>query len=184
LLCAVLVETYFGSELHDALLAQSETNVEAFRYSQSLIELAYSTKSVKEKTAANLYIAGPVRDQGFRRVIITAYAHRCAFCGIRMQTADGRTVVDAAHIKPWSISHNDDPRNGLALCRLCHWAFDAGLLGVSDKYSLLAAKQLSVAPNLPGHLSTLTGRDIFLPSDDELWPDKEMLKWHRSHTLG
>ncbi|MCB8986015.1 MAG: HNH endonuclease [Ardenticatenaceae bacterium] len=26
----------------------------------------------------------------------------------------------AAHIIPWSESHNDDPRNGLALCHLCH----------------------------------------------------------------
>ena len=45
-----------------------------------------------------------------------------------MRTIDGHTAVDAAHIIPWSISHNDDPRNGLALCKLCHWSFDEGLL--------------------------------------------------------
>ena len=72
-----------------------------------------------------------MRDQGFRRAVVTAYTHRCAFCGIRMRTIDGHTAVDAAHIIPWSLSHNDDPRNGLALCKLCHWSFDEGLLGVS-----------------------------------------------------
>lgn len=180
----LLIETYFAPELHSILLAQGETNVEAFRYSQALIEIAHSTKKVKEAPDADLYVAGPVRAQGFRRIVVAAYDHRCAFCGIRMQTADGRTVVDAAHIKPWSVSYNDDPRNGLALCRLCHWTFDAGLLGVSDQYTLLAATQLSVAPNLPGHLVTLTGRNIFLPDDDGLRPDKEMLKWHRRHLFG
>lgn len=184
LLRTVLIETYFAIELHPTLLAQSETNVEAFRYSQALIEIAHSTKKVSEVTNADLYAAGPVRAQGFRRVVVAAYDHRCAFCGIRMQTIDGHTVVDAAHIKPWSISHNDDPRNGLALCRLCHWTFDAGLLSVSDQYALLTATQLSVAPNLPGHLATLTGRNIFLPDDRGLWPDIAMLKWHRRYQFG
>ncbi|MCL4861736.1 MAG: HNH endonuclease [Caldilineaceae bacterium] len=180
----ILVETYFAPELHSILLAQGETNVEAFRYSQALLEIAHSTKKAKEMSGSDLYVAGPVRAQGFRRVVVAAYDHRCAFCGIRMQTADGRTVVDAGHIKPWSISHNDDPRNGLALCRLCHWTFDAALLGVSDQYALLTATQLSVSPNLPGHLATLTGRNIFLPDDDRLRPDKAMLTWHRRHLFG
>ena len=33
-----------------------------------------------------------------------------------MLTLEGHTVVDAAHIKPWSASHNDCPTNGMALC--------------------------------------------------------------------
>jgi putative restriction endonuclease len=184
LLRTVLVESYFASALHGALLAQSETNVEAFRYSQALIQMTRTTRILRESPDEESYEVSPARSQGFRRVVVAAYEHRCAFCGIRMQTADGRTVVDAAHIKPWSISHSDDPRNGLALCRLCHWAFDAGLLGVSERYAVLTASHLSVAPNLPGHLATLAGRYIFLPADDTLFPDHEMLKWHRSKRYG
>jgi putative restriction endonuclease len=44
-----------------------------------------------------------------------------------MLTVEGRTVVDAAHIIPWSILHNDDVQNGIALCRICHWTFGEGL---------------------------------------------------------
>ena len=183
MLRSVLVEDYFAPELHGVLLAQGETNAEAFRYSQALIQMTRSIQVLKEHAKEEVYVAGPVRSQGFRRVVVAAYEHRCAFCGIRMQTTDGRSVVDAAHIKPWSISYSDDPRNGLALCRLCHWAFDAGLLGVSDRYTLSTASQLSIAPNLPGHLAPLAGRNIFLPGDEALYPDREMLKWHRGTQL-
>lgn len=183
LLRSMLIEAYFAPELHAVLLAQGETNAEAFRYSQALLQMTRSTRVLKEQLVEEIYLPGPIRSQGFRRVVVVAYEHRCAFCGIRMQTTDGRSVVDAAHIKPWSLSHSDDPRNGLALCRLCHWAFDAGLLGVSDRYTLLTASQLSVAPNLPGHLAPLAGRNIFLPRDKALSPDHEMLKWHRSTRL-
>ncbi|MCB0022584.1 MAG: HNH endonuclease [Caldilinea sp.] len=126
----------------------------------------------------------PARYQGFRRAVVSAYDHRCAFCGIRMFTSDGHTVVEAAHIIPWAVAHNDDPRNGLALCRLCHWAFDEGLLGVSAAYTLLAAAQLSLAPNLPGHLAPLQGRAIFLPVEEPLHPDLAALAWHRRKRMG
>ncbi len=118
------------------------------------------------------------RDQGFRRAVVTAYAHRCALCGIRMLTLDGHTAVDASHIVPWSISHDDRPANGMALCRLCHWAFDEGLLGVSTQYVVVASSQLAMASNLPGHLSNLEGRGIVGPAEKTFWPDPDSLEWH------
>ena len=33
----------------------------------------------------------------------------------------------------WSESRDDRPTNGLALCRLCHWSFDEGLMSVGGK---------------------------------------------------
>ena len=50
-------------------------------------------------------------------------------------TADGHMAA-AAHIIPWRYSHNDDPRNGLALCYLCHWTFDEGLVILTDRYQV------------------------------------------------
>ena len=124
-----------------------------------------------------------MRDQGFRRVVVTAYDHRCVLCGIRLLTDDGHTAVDAAHIIPWSLSHNDDPRNGMALCRLCHWTFDEGLVGVSSHYLVLLASQLAHQPNVPGHLATLAGRGILGPAARDLWPDHDALAWHRQEVL-
>ncbi len=98
------------------------------------------------------------RDQGSWRAITAVSDHRCALCGIRMLTPEGHTAVDAAHIIPWRISHNDDPRNGLALCRLCHWTFDEGMLAVSTDYLVNASPRLRADTNLPAHLAALNGQ--------------------------
>ncbi len=173
---AALIETYFAPEARPVLVEQGTVNVDAFHYSQKLLEQARNRQvadgSVEECEAAT-------RDQGFRRAIVTAYDHRCALCGIRMLTPDGHTVVDAAHIVPWSITHNDDPRNGIALCRLCHWTFDEGLISVSSKYTVVTSPQLAATRNVPGHLLTLKGRGMIGPAERPLWPDLDSLRWHR-----
>lgn len=130
-----------------------------------------------------LRLGEAARDQGFRRAVVTAYNHRCAICGIRMLTLDGHTVVDAAHIIPWSISYNDDPRNGMALCRLCHWTFDEGLVSVSSQYRVITSPQLAAAHNVPGYLLTLADRGIIGPDEQLLWPDLDALSWHRRNVL-
>lgn len=176
ILRAVLIETYFSSEAQRKLVEQSIINAEAFEYSKLLLERA--RQEVKEGLGEEGEYQSPVRDQGFRRAVITAYDHRCALCGIRMLTPNGHTAVAAAHIIPWSISHNDDPRNGIALCYLCHWTFDAGLIGVSPDYVVMTSPQLTTSRNVPGHLATLNGRGMIGPSEQFLWPDTGSLKWH------
>ncbi len=109
-----LVESYFAPEFQARLLEQGLVNVEAYRYGEEL--LAQAPPQVLRETPEAYRTA--VRAQGFRRVVVSAYDHRCAFCGIRMLTVDGHTAVDAAHIVPWSVSHNDDPRNGMASAAL------------------------------------------------------------------
>ncbi len=119
--------------------------------------------------------------------VVRIYDHRCAFCGVRMLTSDGRTAVDAGHIIPWSISHEtvnftvDDPHNGMAMCGLCHWTFDQGLLGVSARYLVLLSGELRITQNVPGHLLTLESRSILGPAEQALWPHLEALDWHRQN---
>ena len=175
LLRAVLVETYFAPDLQTALIAQGEINVQAFHYSQELLERAKAGKKIKQGFDEDK----PFRAQGFRRAIVKAYNHRCAICGLRILTADGHTAVAAAHIIPWKHEYNDDPRNGLALCHLCHWTFDKGLVAFSDHYQLKTSPQLAMASNLPGQLLTFAGRSLIGPSDDVLWPFVASIQWHR-----
>ena len=120
-----------------------------------------------------------VRDQGFRRALVQCYDHRCALCGVRIITPEGHTVVEAAHIKPWSRFKDDEVQNGMALCRLCHWAFDEGLMSVDDNYQVLTSRQMAMAPNAAGFLMTLSGRPIIGPQDAAFWPDPARLAWHR-----
>jgi putative restriction endonuclease len=111
--------------------------------------------------------------------VVKAYAHCCALCGIRMLTLDGHTAVDASHIKPWSLSRDDRPANGMALCKLCHWSFDKGLLGKSQRYTVMSSAQLFAHDNFSGHLSSLKGRVIGKPPERMHWPDPDSLRWHR-----
>ena len=171
-----VIQAYFAPEIHANLLEQGQSNLQSFIYSQHLIERArqQAKDSPDEEQAYNA-----VRDQGFRRAVVRIYENRCAFCGLRMLTAEGRTVVDAAHIVPWNISHDDDPHNGMALCRLCHWTFDQGLMSVSAKYRLLVSNEMRAAQNMPGQLLTLENRGLLGPAEPELWPSLEALAWHQ-----
>lgn len=175
---ALVIETCFAPELRPGLLEQGIINLEAYSYSENLLKQAKKQKGFE----FDLVEQAPrlaARDQGFRRAVVTAYDHRCAICGMRMMTADGHTVVDAAHIKPWSISFNDNPRNGMALCKLCHWIFDEGMVSVSDKYVVITSRQLSANRNIPGLVVTLGGRNIITPKEKSFWPDVDALNWHK-----
>ncbi|MFC1495331.1 HNH endonuclease [Thermodesulfobacteriota bacterium] len=170
---ALLINTYFAPEVHSFLLEQAGINYEAYEYSKLLLaepDRAYEEQERKKKKA---------RDQGFRKTIVKIYNHRCALCGIRTLTPEGHTIVDAAHIKPWSEGNDDRPTNGMALCRLCHWYFDEGLMSVNLQYEVLVSRSVQTEQNLPGHVLTLKDRSIFKPSETRYKPAQENFEWHR-----
>ena len=127
-------------------------NQEAYEYSQRLLQAAEAAMPFGQPDKPQ-----QVRDQGFRKAIMTLYSHRCALCGIRMITPEGHTIVEAAHIRPWADSRDDRPANGLALCKLCHWSFDWGFMGVGKDYEVLVSPLARSEQNNPGPRSV---RDI------------------------
>jgi putative restriction endonuclease len=85
---AVITNTYFAAEIRPALVEQGAVNLAAYQYSKELLkEVGETGKSWEEpeETDKNKKI----RDQGFRKVIVQLYDHRCALCGIRMITPEG-----------------------------------------------------------------------------------------------
>jgi putative restriction endonuclease len=177
-----LIDTYFTPELRPVLLEQAGVNFAAYQYSQKLLEEVKESGKTWEKSEESTKNQ-KIRDQGFRKVITTLYDHRCALCGIRMITPEGHTIVEAAHIKPWHKSYDDRPTNGLALCRLCHWSFDEGLMSVGKNYEVLVSKRVRTDRNMPGHMMTLADRPIFRPGDEIYWPGMENITWHQKHTF-
>jgi putative restriction endonuclease len=177
---AVLIDTYFVPEIRPIIAQQGSVNYEAYEYSKKLLELAEKQKEYAETGKAGNQ---QVRNQGFRKAIVSLYDHRCALCGIRMLTADGHTVVEAAHVIPWNLKPDDRPTNGMALCRLCHWSFDEGLMSVGRDYEVMVSRQVRVDRNIPGHVMTLADRPIFTPEEEVFWPHQQNLDWHRKHTF-
>jgi putative restriction endonuclease len=85
---AVLIGTYFAPEVRPILAEQGRVNYEAFQYSQKLIKMAESEMAYggeKEKDPHRQI----VRDQAFRKTVVSLYDHRCAMCGIRVMTREG-----------------------------------------------------------------------------------------------
>jgi hypothetical protein len=84
-----------------------------------------------------------LRNRGFRQAIIEAYERKCAVCGMKISSPDGtQWEVEAAHIVPHNLNGRDDILNGMALCRLHHWAFDVGWFTLEDNYCVLPSKRI------------------------------------------
>lgn len=183
LLRAALIDAHFDEQTQPLLWQRVATNQEAYLYSTDL--LAQARRQITELKIAGdepLY-SREARDQGFRRAVVIAYSHRCASCGLRIVTTGGHTAVEAAHIVPWHKTRNDQPTNGLALCRLCHWSFDEGLMSVATDYRVILSPQLATHGNMPGFLSMLAERPIFLPQESALYPDPTNLDWRNENVF-
>jgi putative restriction endonuclease len=177
---AVLVQTYFHPQTQPIVIQQGFVNAVSYKYAQTLVgktaeQIGLFDKMPEEKKK-------PIRDAGFRKAIVGLYEHRCAMCGIRMLTPEGHTVVEAAHVVPWSESHDDHPTNGMCLCRLCHWSFDEGLMSVGKSYEVLVSGRVRMDKNIPAHILPLSDRKIFTPQETKFWPSQDNLQKHYKTT--
>jgi putative restriction endonuclease len=124
------------------------------------------------------------RSARFRLDVVSAYNYTCALTGYRVTTISAGAIVDAAHIHKFSRSQNNDPNNGIALCKNAHWQFDAGLWTIDDDYRVVVALDAfsESSPNQKP-LSEMHGQRLLLPRDKTIWPSKVHLAWHRAETF-
>jgi hypothetical protein len=115
-----------------------------------------------------------IRTRAFTEAVREAYNFACAVCGLKYDSPSGKWEVQAAHVYPKELFGIDDVRNGLALCRTHHWAFDQFAFTIDTSYKLLWH------PNAKGTSMYKEG-SIALPIDQRMWPNQdEALAWHRS----
>lgn len=135
-----------------------------------------------------LYQATPefVRDAAFRRVVTEAYDYSCAVSGIGLTLSSSGTyqLVQAAHIHDWAASHDDDPRNGIALSPNYHWLFERGLFTLDEQWRVRVSPLAPLAQDCIGTVDALLtqyrGCRINLPADEQLRPGRSYLDWHRA----
>lgn len=133
-----------------------------------------------EEKRVSYTATSPQRDSAFRRLVLREYDYTCAVCGLKVQLG-GLSEVTAAHIVPKEQNSTDDPRNGLALCRTHHWAFDNGLFTLTDDYRITLSPVLMIADTNNFDLMNMDGKQILLPNNEAICPPKEVLDWHRSN---
>jgi putative restriction endonuclease len=136
-------------------------------------------ETVGQRDIREVLSSRAIRDATFRyRVVEEAYKGHCALTGIRMTNGFGRAEVDAAHIQPVEAGGPDSTRNGLALMKSLHWAFDRGLVSLADDGKILTAER-----GLDSLVLRMLPKDrrAFLPHDRDQQPHHAFLHWHRSN---
>lgn len=109
-------------------------------------------QNYKENILTQFYIEGDTT-QGYRRPLqhifrkeILDRDKKCLVC-----CADNYMILEACHIKPYSVCENDekyDLNNGIVLCRNHHKLFDSGCFGFSDDLKLLISRYFESDENM------------------------------------
>lgn len=122
------------------------------------------------------------RSQAFSRQVLPLYSYQCAVCGLAHFNGS-RSEAEAAHIVPRRLKGSDDARNGLALCRSHHWAFDQGLFGIRPTRQIVVHPAAAKNP-LNAHLKAFDGKPLGKPASPALEPDVSALAWHLAQVVG
>jgi putative restriction endonuclease len=127
-----------------------------------------------EKRYAESRSLARLHQDKFREMVMSAYQTKCAVCTLRY-----RELLDAAHIVPDADVENIvSIKNGIALCKIHHAAYDSQFLGISPDYLVVINPALlteSDGPMLEYGLKGMHGRRLHLPVRENDWPDKERL---------
>lgn len=104
------------------------------------------------------------------------YEKRCAITGERTLP-----VLDAAHIKPYTLVHRHEVSNGLLLRSDLHRLFDGGYLTVEPKdRKVLVSKRIKEEFENGREYYKLEGQSIREPSVSWAKPSIENLQYHAS----
>ena len=142
------------------------------------MSIALTKVEEPEEYYRRLYITSTVKvrlhQRLFRERVLTAYQNHCALCNLRHIE-----LLDAAHI----IADKEDLgepiiKNGIALCKIHHAAFDQNILGINPDYRIKIRHDILIetdGPMLKYGIQLLENNNLILPNDKKHWPDKERL---------
>jgi len=152
--------------------------------SDELIETALRMESLEEwvpfaaEDRAVYKISRQKRDAAFRSIVLSNYNYMCAVTG-QLFKSSRHVEADGAHIIGKDVRGTDDPRNGVALSRSAHWAFDRGIFTISDQYEVIVNPKISVASVDRFPAIAMDRKKILLPEDRCYWPHPDALAWHK-----
>lgn len=144
----------------------------------------------REQKVVKITRESAIRIRSFRQAVIEAYDFRCAFCGLKINSPNTLVwEVEAAHIVPHSEKGKDDIMNGIALCRLHHWAFDFGWFTVENDFTIRVSSKINSLPSDYGkmndydfiRISSSQKAKINLPKRKDIYPHVSAITWHREN---
>ena len=140
--------------------------------------------SYENTDSRRAYITSKVRQRlhqrGFRERVLSAYKDQCALCRLRH-----RELLDAAHIIPDSEPDGKPiVKNGIALCKLHHAAFDSFFIGIRPDFKVVVRPDVldeTDGPMLRYGLQELQHTRMLIPRKIDLRPNAGFLarRWER-----
>lgn len=119
---------------------------------------------------------GLMRSAIFSRKVLRAYQSTCAVSGLQLLSTTGAApLLDACHIMPWAVGHDDTIGSGLAQCPNLHRAFDRHLFWIDPDYRVRVAEGFG---ELGGHdygVQRFNGQALRLLQVRSWWPRVENL---------
>ena len=88
--------------------------------------------------------------------------------------------MESSHIFPKEKDGSDDLRNGISLCKLHHWAFDEGLMSVTDDFNVIIGDWIKGDENYEA-IYKFEGKKISLPKEVKFNPHPIYLREHRKN---
>ncbi len=175
LIKTVLLDTYFPDK--KAAYLRSKQTGEGYindlkGYILSEPEVEY--KHVQVITEDEQFVRGGL----FKKMVPKMYNNSCCITGMHVESTYGHTFIDACHIVPFSLTHNDTIKNGIALCPNLHRAFDRGLITIDTAYRVKVSAGVIENAGHPYSLKQFNGLPINLPADRRYYPDPANLEWH------
>lgn len=135
-------------------------------------------KLIEKADEEDLYIRGGV----FKKVIPNIYNYSCCITGMQIVSKLDIQMVDACHIIPFSISHDDTISNGISLSPTIHRAFDRGLLTIDNEYRVVVSNTFTETTT-NSFVKSYDGKMIILPSQKNHFPLVQNLEWHRTNVF-
>lgn len=116
----------------------------------------------------------------FRNALLKEGGEKCWMSGI-----EGKRLLIASHIKPWSHCENDTGArgcqdNGLLLSALWDAAFDAGLIGFESDWNVVSSSELSESAKAALGLNG----GMVLPAEFRTETRREYLAYHLAEVFG
>ena len=113
----------------------------------------------------------------FKILIMEAYHRRCAITGEKTLP-----VLEAAHIKPYSLEGPHEIKNGLLLRRDFHTLFDRGYITVDKNLTVEVSHRIKEDFGNGKEYYAHHGKKlIILPERTEQLPDPHYLEWHNEN---
>jgi len=119
----------------------------------------------------------PRLGQGSFRVIVTdSYRRRCAFTNSPVLH-----VLEAAHIRPYSLGGMHIPSNGILLRQDLHTLFDRGYVTATTEHRIEVSSRIRDEFHNGKEYYAMHGKEMHLPDDTDREPAVELLRWHNEN---